>query len=495
MKKQVESALMCAFALTLSNCTVGPDYQPPEDSQEIRQITAFKHFKYSPEQWKKATPKDAQERGPWWEIFHDDRLSEYMLECAKSNPDIKSLSYKVDQLAEAARIRRSALYPNAVATGDYAKLEVGDNSILRPFGSQFEDWALGATLTWDADLFGRIRSTLAASRAEAQSAEFEYESALLALRARIAALYFSIRQIKTQCDILEKDVAIRQKESSFMAERAKINFASRLDAERALAQEFNARAQLTSARESLATLKNMLAYLLGKTPATLQITAAPLEKFDLDIPAQVPSLLLERRSDIAAAERMVLAANHRIGAAQAAFFPTVSITSSLGVESSAFSKLINSSSFAWGVSPQVYLPIFQAGRLCAQKRIALAKHKEALEKYKSTVLKAIRETEDALAKSAFAKRKISEMQTAADAAARVEKISDAQYEQGVIDYFQKAQASRANLAAMLALAREQGNQYRAAVELIRAIGGFWERPGAKEIPAAQKAVEAFEKGI
>lgn len=280
----------------------------------------------------------------------------------------------------------------------------------------------------------------AASRADAQAAQNEYESALLSLRTQFAALYFSLREFEAEKILLEKTVEIRESETRFVRDRFEMQTATESDLQRATEQEFSAKAQLTDMLERIALAKNLAANLLGTTPAKLAISPAPLDGVAPEIPRVLPSELLERRADVAAAERAVCAANFRIGAAQAAFFPTVSITSSLGTESTAFSKLLNSSSFAWGVSPQVYIPIFQAGRLSAQKRVALAKHRESLEKYKATVLKAVRETEDALAKASLAKQRVSERAVAAAAAAKVEEFAQTQYEGGVADYFQAGEA-------------------------------------------------------
>lgn len=471
MKIYRKSILQILLAAALCGCTVGPDYESAHKTVGEREVLDFANFKNDSGMWRNANPRDNLPRGNWWELFGDEKLSAYMLECERANPDLKSLFYKVEQARENAMMKEGALYPHAVGSGDWFKTEVGDRSLLRPLGTQFEDWAVGATLTWDADLFGRIRSMLAASRADAQALQSQYENVLLSLRTQVATLYFALREMQSMREVLEKTVAVRQSETKFVRDRFEMQTATEADVQRAVEQEFSAKTQLTDIIEKSALAKNMMANLLGTVPAKIEISPAPLGGNVPEIPAVIPSELLERRADIAAAERAVCAANARIGAAQAAFFPTVSITSSLGTESTAFSKLLNSSSFAWGVSPQVYIPIFQAGRLSAQKRVALAKHKEALENYKSAVLKAVRETEDALAKISLSKRRTAERLRAADAARRVDEIAQTQYEGGVADYFQASQAHRYALLAQLALIKSRGEEFRAAVELIRAVGG------------------------
>lgn len=469
MKKIKTIFLFSAAAAVAGGCMVGPDYENPNESVAEKEILDFAEYANDGGLWKTANPQDSQSRGDWWDIFGDETLAGYMRMCAEKNPDLKSVYYKVEQAREYALIKRGDLLPHATASGDWFKNEVGNRSILRPLGSQFEDWAVGATLTWDADLFGRIRSTLEASRADAQALQMEYENALMSLRTKTAALYFSLREAESLRQLLEETVKTRESETAQIRARYEMATATDADVQRAIEQEFSTKAQLTDVLEQIALAKNMLANLLGTVPAKISIDAAPLDKSAPAVPASIPSELLEKRPDIAAAERAVCAANYRIGAAQAAFFPTVSITSSLGTESTAFSKLLNSSSFAWGVSPQIYIPIFQAGKLTAQKRVALAKHKETLEKYKATVLKAVREVEDALAKSEAAAKRAAERETAANAAAKVGSLVRDQYEAGVADYFAVCEARRYALAAKIALVKSRGDQYRAAVELIRAV--------------------------
>ena len=495
MKKFFDKIPALLFVFAACGCMVGPDYENPGDSIGKGEILDFPAFENGGAAWKNAAPNDRSPRGDWWELFGDAELSGYMVECGKSNPDLKSVYYRVEQARESAKMNESRLYPNVAGGGDWFKTEVGDRSILRPLGSGFEDWAVGASLTWDADLFGRIRSLLAASRADAQTLQNEYENALLSLRTKIAALYFSIREFKAEKLLLEDTIKARSAETRFVRDRLEMNTASEADLQRALEQEFAAKAKLTDLLERLALSKNLMANLLGTSPAKIKIDLAPLGGNAPEIPSALPSELLERRADIAAAERAVCAANYRIGAAYAAFFPTVSITSSLGTESTAFSKLLNSSSFAWGVSPQVYLPIFQAGRLSAQKRVALAKHKEALEKYKSVVLNAVRETEDALAKVSLSKRRSQEREAASEAASKVDSIVKAQYECGAADYFQASQAHRYALMNRLALIKSRGDEFRAAVELVRSIGGTWRAGNSSPGNGSCKAAEIFEKGL
>ncbi len=468
----------CALLLPVlfvSSCMVGPDYESPDATIGAAELDE-PDFSNSGGIWKMAEPSDRLSRGQWWEIFGDERLNFYMEKCRSDNPDLKSLFYKVEQARENACMSASRLYPHAGGGAGYLRAGLSDRSVFSQLGV-FDDWITGASLTWDADLFGRIRSMLHAQRANAQAMLDEYENMLLLLQASTASAYFTLRELCSSRDILKEAVEARSREREFIGKRVAMKTASDTDLQRAVEQEFSALAQLSELDEKIALVKNYLANLLGSSSLKMRIEADGLVGDPPQIPKAVPSELLERRPDIAAAERRACAANSQIGAAQAAFFPTVSITGAVGVDSTAFSKLFNASSFAWGVSPQVYIPIFQAGRLVAQKRLALAKHKQALEDYRSVVLKAVREVEDSLVRVSQLQKRYEYRKTACQAAKKVEAYTQAQYELGAVDYFAASQAHRYSLMNELALMEIRGERYRATVSLICALGGSWKRGG------------------
>lgn len=465
--------LMFACAAALCGCMVGPEYRSPAKDAAKNELSEPDFANFDASLFKEASPSDQTPRSDWWKLFNDPVLDKLMEMCRKSNPDLKSLFWRVEQAKANACIGKSYLFPQIGGGADYFRMGASENGMLRYFGT-FDDWLMGAGLTWDADLFGRVRSMVASERATAAAAQAQYENMLLALHARVASAYFTLREFETEYAILEKAVLARTGEREFIEKRVKLRAAPEGDLRRALEQEFSAKEQLTALDQNRKVARNYLANLLGTSAGKLDVEITPLNSEpDFKLPHSVPSTLLESRPDIAAAERAVEAANYKIGAAQAAFFPTVSITSAVGVESNAFSKLLDSSSFGWGISPQVYIPLFQAGRLVAQKRVALAMHKETVEKYKSTVLNALREVEDALANCSHLKVRYAQRLAAADSAKAVEEITLNQYRAGAADYFAASQAKRYALMNELAAVRINGEQYRARVDLIRALGRGW----------------------
>ena len=233
----------------------------------------------------------------------------------------------------------------------------------------------------------------------------------------------------------------------------------------------------------------MLALLIGSTPAEIGVKIEALDENFPKMPKVIASELLERRPDIAAAERLVYAANARIGAAQAAFFPTISLTANTDLNAAKIDKLINSNSFAWGISPQIYIPIFEAGRNLAQKRIALAAHKETLENYKSKVLTAIKEVEDSLANIKWLAVEYKARVKLVSASIDVQKMTRIQYDEGYTDYFSVSDAQRTSLNNERSLIVLRGERYRACVSLIQSLGGGW----SSKVTDEQKESEVVDK--
>ncbi len=455
---------------TLGGCTVGPDYVPPSNSF-LKQELSEAHFYRDENLWKNAAPADTLPKGDWWAVFNDPVLSALLKQCKESNPNLTAAYYRVEQARQAARMDAADLYPQAGGNASFTRNEGSRNAANY---SRFDKWATGLTFTWDLDIFGRVQSIIESDIAKAQASIDLYNNLILAMQTQVASVYFTLRQYTSEADLLIRTLDTRKNYTELVRRRVKLDYASDLDLQRALQQEYEAAAQLSTLERQIALAKNQLAILVGTTPASLEFKDAPLgDKLPL-LPAAVPSQLLERRPDIAAAEREVYAANARIGVAQAGFFPTVSITANTGLEAKNIDFLINSSSFAWGVSPQIYIPIFQAGKIYAQKQVALAAHKETLENYKATVLKAIGEVEDALAEVNYLAREYQKRSAVTQASLRVQELTITQYELGSVDYFSVSDAQRQALLNEREQLRLQGNRFRACVNLIAALGGGWE---------------------
>lgn len=337
----------------------------------------------------------------------------------------------------------------------------------------------------DLDLFGRIQSMVVKERALVQASYNLYCNLMLSIHARIASEYFFARQCESEIKLLSDTLKVRKIQTEFVQKRLSLKFASKLDLSRAKVLEYEAASQLDYVKRQLDAAKNRIALLCGRSATDFELKCAPLTDSLPNIPKVFPSQLLERRPDIAAAERNVYAANAQLGADTAAFFPTISITGDVGFKANRIENLLEAGSLAWGISPQLYIPIFQAGKLCAQKDADIAAHKEATEKYKSTVLGAIEEVETLLSDISHMNREYENRRQTSAHSADVQMYTQKQYELGDQDYFAVSDAQRQYLTYKREEIRLLGARYRSYVSLVMSLGGGWENkyenPSALEL--------------
>lgn len=467
---KIANAAFAVSALALAGCMVGPDYVEP--SFKIAEEELMKeHFSRDEGLWKTALPADSLPKGDWWKVFNDKTLDSLLKQCRENSPDLKAAFWRVEQARETALMDQSDLYPQLNGNASYSRTGTSRNA--KSYSGTYDNWAAGFGITWDLDLFGRIRSIIESDVAEAQASLDAYENLMLLMQAQVATLYFTIRQYSSEIELLERTVKVRKDQTQYVARRLKYGEANDVDMQRALQEEYDASAQLASVERQMATARNDIAILVGTVPSQLNFKPSPLPETLPQLPAAIPSELLERRPDVAQAERKVYAANARIGAAHAAYFPTISFSADTSLSAEKIDKLINSSSFAWGISPQIYIPIFQAGRIYAQKQVALAAHKEAVENYKSIVLSAIGEVENALAQINYLKREYDKRTDVVKASLKVQDLTQTQYDHGYIDYFSVSDAQRLALSNERAQISLRGDRFKAYVNLISALGGGW----------------------
>lgn len=477
-----------ASSLLLAGCMVGPDYEDAAKSLNIPDLNE-EHFFRDEGLWKEASPSDGLPKGDWWAIFNDPELRLLLEKVKTDNPDLEAAFYRVEQAREAALMQKSQLYPWLNGNASYSRTGQSKNT-YNGTGATFDNWSAGFGITWDVDLFGRIRSLLDADVANAQAQLHAYQNLMLALQSEVAKTYFALRQHSSEKELLRRTLDVRKEQTDLVRRRVKLDYSSDIDLQRALQSEHEASAQLAAVERAEVLSKNYMAVLLGTTPANLVLRDAELSREIPKAPKALPSELLERRPDIAASERKVFAANAKIGAAQAAFFPTVSLTANTTLSAQKIDKLINSSSFAWGISPQIYIPIFEAGRNLVQKRIALAEHAEALQNYKSTVLTAIREVEDALANINKLAVEYEKREAVVNASKAVQNLTQKQYDSGFVDYFSVSDAQRNALLNERELLNLQGLRFKAYVDLIASLGGGW---NINDIPEDAPSQDAEQK--
>ncbi|MDW3688539.1 efflux transporter outer membrane subunit [Cupriavidus sp. CV2] len=484
MKLRKLSALSLTLSivtLALAGCAVGPKYE----RADVDTPKAFKESAISAgdaSRWQAAQPADQLARGEWWAIFHDAALDDLEAQATGANQDLKAAAARLRQ-ARALQVGvRSALYPQLDA-GVGATRERqspaarGISNDAPSSASTLYRAQLG--VSYEVDLFGRVSSAVSAGAADLERSEALYRSVELALQADVAQAYFLVRQLDAAMTLYANTVTLREKGFGLMQRRFDAGDITELDLSRAKSELASARAEYKGFERQRAVAEHALAILLGKTPAEFSFPAQPIARVAVAIPAGLPSQLLERRPDIAAAERAMAAANARIGVAKAAFYPRVSLTGSFGSEASNLGDLFSWSSRMFLLGPaaglsMVSLPIFDGGRRRSDLDRARARYDEDVSAYRQTVLNGFREVEDNLSSLRLIGEQTAEQDDAVASAARAAKISQVQYREGSASFLDVLDADRNVLTQRRVSVQLDGERARYAVNLIRAIGGAWQ---------------------
>lgn len=483
MKITLRSGLLAgALILLLAGCATGPAYHQPA----VELPEKFKEATMTVEevgQWKAAQPADAVTRGRWWKIFADPVLDQLEAQAMSANQDLQAAAARVKAARSLQERANAERYPEVTAGVGPMRQRPSNASLglaADAPNSPSTLWRAQTGLSYELDLFGRVAANVDAAEADAQQVAALYHSVLLALQADVAQAYFLIRQLDAEQALYRSTVDLRQKSLQLVRRRYTEGDISELDLARAKSELAVAQSQALGISRHRAAAEHALAILLGKLPSDFDIAAGALPRIAVSIPAGLPSSLLERRPDIAAAERSMAAANARIGAAQAAFFPRVDLTGAFGYGSSELSNLFNWSSRSFLLGPLVgtilSLPIFDGGRREADVERARARYEEQVAQYRQTVLQAFREVEDGLSGLRILDEQTSVQDAAVAAAARAASLSQIQYREGSVSYLDVIDADRMVLQQKRASVQLDGLRAHEAVNLVRALGGGWEKP-------------------
>ncbi len=407
-------------------------------------------------------------------VFQDPVLDGLIAQALLANPDLQVAAARVDQARAIAGATRAGFFPQVAVNATAAR-----QSTLETNYRATDYASLPGVATWELDLWGRIRKSTSAARSEAGAAEAELASARISLAAEVAQTYYTLRATAAEQAAVERGVEIRRDARRIIADRTEVGTSAPLDLARADTELASAEAELAAVTQRAETLRHALAALTGDDQsitliADMVLPAAPVTPTDL------PADLLQRRPDVATAQRTLDATGARIGVARAAFFPAISLTGSAGWESADFSDLLSGDTQAWSFGPKLYLPLFQGGRNRANLSRAEAAFAEQSARYRSTVLLAFRDVRDALAATRYTTQQTSATERAATAARRAANLSNIRYDAGEVSYLEVVDAERSALEAERALARLQGQRLVAAASLLRALGGGWEN---ESVPA------------
>jgi NodT family efflux transporter outer membrane factor (OMF) lipoprotein len=457
-----------AACLLLSACNLAPDYDVPKTEQPA----GFKET--GP--WIQSTAQNALPRERWWTLYDDPLLSGLEDRIETANPTLAQAVARYDAARGYLEQAQSPTLPTLAVAGHVNTDKQSANRPLRSANqpTYYGDDAVAAGLSWDLDLWGRVRNQLAAGEAEAQASFADLAGTRLSLQAQLADQYLQLRGLDAQAQLLKDAIAIYGKALNLTNYRHDKGIASGLDVGRAQAQFSDARAQLSDVQARRALLEHAIASLVG-APASGFTIAPHVADFRIpNVPASVPSTLLQRRPDIAAAERLVVATNAGIGIARAAFYPDISLSALAGFQNTGNDSLFTAPNAFWALGPAVALTLFDNGRHEGQLAVAKAANASAAAAYRATVLKAFQQVEDNLALLNRLAEAADARSASVKAATHSQDLALALYRNGALGFLDVVVAQTTALQAQQAALSIQTRRLQASVELIHALGGGWE---------------------
>jgi NodT family efflux transporter outer membrane factor (OMF) lipoprotein len=462
------------LVLLLASCAVGPKYtkpavpiapayteQPPPSFQEANG-------------WKPAQPSDAAIRGKWWEVFGDPQLNALEEQIDPANQSLKVAEANFRQARAAIKLNRSFLYPTITAGPQISAARTSANRRTGFGGVTAGDFVLPLDLSYEVDLWGRIRRTIASAREQFQASAADLENVRLSLHAELGTDYFEARSLDVQKELLDNTVLAYQKALQLTKNRFEGGLSSKAEVVQAQTQLNTTEAQDIDVAVARAQYEHAIAVLIGKPPEMFKLSVMPLRQTPPPIPVGVPSQLLERRPDIASAERRMAAANEQIGIAQTAFFPQLLISASGGFEGSSIINWFTWPSRFWAVGPQMLETVFDAGRRRAQVESARAAYEADIATYRQTALAAFQEVEDNLSTLRILEQELAKQHEATAAAQSSLELALNRYKGGLVTYLEVITAQSIALINERTEVDLVRRRMDASVLLIKALGGGWD---------------------
>lgn len=473
---------VAATGAVLFGCKVGPNYLRPA----VETPALYKEA----QGWKQAEPQDERPRGNWWEVFNEPELNALETQVAISNQTIKASEAQVREARALTEQARAALFPMVAARASATRSGSRSGAAVLKSSGQVarigNNYNVELDATWEIDLWGGLRRALEASEASAQASASDLESAKLSAQALLAEDYFLLRVQDAQIRLLNDTVAAYEKSLQLTRNQYAVGVVGRADVAQAETQLNSTQAQAIDAGVQRAQLEHAIAVLIGKPPATLTIAAGPQPTGFPAIPVALPSELLERRPDIAAAERRAAAANAQIGVAEAAFFPALTLSATGGYQSSVLSQLFSLPSRYWSLGPALAQAIFDAGLRRAQTEQAIATYDQDVANYRQTVLTAFQNVEDNLAALRILEQEAAVQDEAVKSARESVTIALNQYRAGTVNYLSVVVVQAVALSDERTSLTILAQRLTASVGLIKALGGGWNEPPAAAGPAQPK---------
>ena len=465
--------LVAPVFLSLAGCAVGPDYQRPP--VEV------------PKNWKEAAPRDAESRARWWEIFENPELNTLEAQALVANQTLKGAVARVEEARSVARISAADFYPTITFDPTASRQDFSANRLISiphtnnnvgRFASNL--FTVPLDLSYEVDVWGRVRRSYEAAKEEAQASAADYQTVLLTLTSDVAQNYFLLRSLDAEIELLKRTVQLRKEALDLVRYRFEGGVANQLELSQAETDLATTEAQTIALEQRRAQLEDALAVLLGKPASEFSMPREPLGVLPPAIPAGLPSDLLERRPDVAQAERLMAASNARIGVAKAAFFPAIQLTGSAGFQSTDLASLFTWESRMWSIGSGLFTPIFEGGRIRANYEATKARYDEAVAQYRQQVLLAFRDVEDALAGIRVLADQAQAQARAVTSAGKTTELATLRYREGLSNYLEVVDAQRTQLDNERSAVQILGQRFASSVLLVKALGGGWTGRGSSQ---------------
>lgn len=481
LRSRLRLTPMLLAASALCACEVGPNYHRPTAPTP----TVYKAI----EGWTPAQPSDAADRADWWTVFGDPTLNELESKVSISNQNLIAAEAAYRQARALVAEQRAALWPTITGTGSAGVSrsgggvpQTGTGTVSGPSAGRgvIQDYRLELGGTWEPDVWGRIRRQIENAKANAQASAADLANARLSAQMELAADYITLRQLDEQKRFDDETVQAYQKSLEVTRNKFNAGVAAQSDVDQAETTLHNEMAADTALESQRETQENAIAILTGVPPASLRLPPAPWTLTPVDIPPGVPSTLLERRPDVAAAERQAAAASANIGVATAGYYPDITLTGSGGTEATKIGQLFSPQTFFWSLAGQAVETIFNGGLTHAQVQAAKAAYDEAVANYREAVLTAFDQVEDNLAAQKVLAAEQPDLQASVKSADDALRITLNEYRAGTVDYTTVVVAQAAALSAHNAELQLEATRLTTTVDLIVALGGGWNQSELKD---------------
>lgn len=463
MKPSSINIPLALLSLSLAGCAVGPDYKRPAVAAPTawrESITATNSAVLPPE---------------WWRVFEDAELDALEAQAVASNQDLKNAAARVSEARALTRISKADRYPSVLAGAEYSRGRQSESRDNVPPKLNTEDFNTSFEASYELDIWGRVRRSTEAAKASGAAVAADLQVVLLTLTADVARNFQLIHSLDNERIVIQATIALRKDAAQLQSTRYHAGLINEVDVTRARTELANVEAEFHSITRRRAQLEHAIAVLCGQPPANFSISTKASAVRTPDIPAGLPSELLKRRPDVAAAEYALEAANARIGVAKAAFFPTIKLTGSAGYASADLVTLADWPSRIASFGPSVSVPLFQGGRNRANLKAAEARYEQGVAAYGASILNAFREVEDALSDIGALTAQSEAIVRALNSARDTFSLASQRYEQGLSNYLDVVDAQRAVLQAERQEIQLRGERATAVIYLAKALGGGWER--------------------